>query len=69
VKPKEIGFSFYSLLHPVESPTTYGGRRKKCSFLIENGVQSPSLSNGVCFILNHSHKGFNTTRIEEGMPH
>jgi hypothetical protein len=29
VKPNEIGFSFYSLLYPVESPTTDGGCEEK----------------------------------------
>ena len=34
-------------IYPVESPTLYGGDEEKSSFLIEGGVQSPALSNGV----------------------
>jgi 4-amino-4-deoxy-L-arabinose transferase-like glycosyltransferase len=35
-------------LHPVRKPRhLWRGWRKKCSFLIEGGVQSPALSNGV----------------------
>jgi hypothetical protein len=34
-------------LYPVESPAIYGEDEKKGSFLIEGGVQSPALSNGV----------------------
>ena len=41
-------FSPKQWLHPVRKPRhLWRGWRKKCSFLIEGGVQSPALSNGV----------------------
>jgi hypothetical protein len=41
-------------IYPVESPTFMVGMKKKCSFLIEGGVQSPALSNGVYIKLKNS---------------
>jgi len=35
------------LIYPVESPTIYGGDEKNVHSLIEGGVQSPALSDGV----------------------
>jgi putative PIN family toxin of toxin-antitoxin system len=36
-------------LYPVRKPRhLWRGSREKCSFLVEDGVQSPALSNGVC---------------------
>ena len=47
-RKKENPFSMKQWLYPVRKPRhLWRGWRKKCSFLIEGGVQSPALSNGV----------------------
>jgi 4-amino-4-deoxy-L-arabinose transferase-like glycosyltransferase len=47
-RKKETPFSMKQWLYPVRKPRhLWRGWRKKCSFLIEGGVQSPALSNGV----------------------
>jgi 4-amino-4-deoxy-L-arabinose transferase-like glycosyltransferase len=47
-RKKENPFSMKQWFYPVRKPRhLWRGWRKKCSFLIEGGVQSPALSNGV----------------------